>query len=303
MATDVSIIYVNYHTSELIIDSILSVIEKTAGVSYEIIIVDNNTEKDIDEKISKKLPHNISITSILLEENIGFGRANNEGLKKARGRNIFFLNPDTLLTNNAIKILSDFLDNNPKTGACGGNLINQAKIPTISFKRTLPGLFWDMDELLNTLPNKLFFGKNWLYNHSRKPLKVGFISGADLMVKREVINLTGGFSEDFFMYYEETDLCARIKKAGWEIYNVPSAQIIHLIGASNRNENTKHSEFETQYMEISRNIYYHKNIPTFSRVLSNFLYYIFLNSRKILIREPVKKEYYQKRLLYHLLSK
>ena len=109
MKFDVSIIIVNYKTSKLVADCIKSVINFTEGISYEVIVVDNNSEQDFKNEIIREVPDasKDNFHFIPLSENIGFGRANNEGLKIAGGRNIFFLNPDTILLNNAIKILSE----------------------------------------------------------------------------------------------------------------------------------------------------------------------------------------------------
>lgn len=115
---DVSIIYVNYRTSGLIADSLRSVRALTQGVSYEVIVVDNNTEKSLPAEFGGLFP-DIDIKYVMLDENVGFGRANNEGFKIAEGRNLFCLNPDTILLNNAIKILSDYLDAHPDTGIVG----------------------------------------------------------------------------------------------------------------------------------------------------------------------------------------
>ena len=104
---DVSIIIINYNTISFLIDAVDSIFAKTEGIEYEIIVVDNNSNDNsktiIMEKYGKKVIY------LSLPENIGFGRANNEGAKIAKGRNLFFLNPDTLLLNNATKILSDYL--------------------------------------------------------------------------------------------------------------------------------------------------------------------------------------------------
>lgn len=295
---DVSIIIVNYKTSGLIRNCVRSIMDKTHGLTYEVIIVDNNSESNFKETILEDIAEDKSdlLRFIALPENIGFGRANNEGVKVANGRNIFFLNPDTLLINNAIEILSSFLDNHPKVGACGGNLINGENKPSISFKRYLPGIFWELDDLLNTIPQKIIYGKSKIYNFSGKPINVGFISGADLMVKKEVLDSVGVFSPDFFMYFEETDLCTRIKKAGWKIMNVPEAKICHLESKSFSETTAWESEFKTTTMEESRKIYYRKNNTSPSRFIADLLHEAFLRTRFYLLKDPTKKSYYKLRL-------
>ena len=143
MKTDVSIIYVNYYTSGLLVDSIQSVVNKTIGITYEIIIIDNNSEKNLRQKLQESISDTIPVKYLFLQENIGFGKANNEGAKIASGKYLLFLNPDTILLNNAIKILYDFMESDPQAGACGGNLYDSSNNPLFSFRKIFPGFIWD----------------------------------------------------------------------------------------------------------------------------------------------------------------
>ena len=226
---DVSVIIVNYKTVNLILDCVRSIYEQTEGVSYEIIVVDNNSEDGFQERIQELFPE---VVCLPLSENIGFGRANNEGSKIAKGRNIFYLNPDTLLLNNAVKILSDYLDSHSEVGICGGNLYDVEMRPMHSYRMYLPGILWELNDLSGNLVDKLLWGKNRQFNHTGKSRSVGYITGADMMVRREVLDRVGCFSPRFFMYYEETELTYRIKKAGYKVVSVPWAKIQHLEGKS-----------------------------------------------------------------------
>ena len=291
---DVSIIIVNYKTSHLIINCVKSLFHQTKGIDYEIFIIDNNSEKDFESAISTQIGRHYNIHYISLPENIGFGRANNEALPYAKGRNILFLNPDTIILNNAIKILSDFLDTNLDAGACGGNLYGESLQPAFSFRRFLPGIFWDFNEMLHHIPFKIRYGKDEYFNSTQSPYEVGFISGADLMVKYDVLDKTGGFSKDFFMYYEETDLCARIAKNGWKIYSVPDAKIQHLDGKSfqqNSNATTTLDPNRIKLMEEGRHLYLKKNTHKTERYITNVLYWFFLKSRSILTPKYKKEQY------------
>lgn len=296
MEFDVSIIIVNYHTSGLIADCVRSIYEKTSGIKYEIIIVDNNSEPDLPEIIGKlvKNDQTDAIRYVDLPENIGFGRANNEGVKIARGRNILFLNPDTLLINNAIKILSDFLDITPAAGACGANIESLNNSPTFSFWRLFPGILTEIDTLLGFIPSKIIFGKNIIYNHTGKPLEVAYVIGADLMVKRELIDKTGGFRKEFFMFCEETDLCLRIKKIGRKIYNVPEARIIHLEGQS-FGETVYPTNRRLKMMEESRRTYQKLNQSKLNAYISNKIFSLNLNLRHLMTRDKAKKDYLSRR--------
>lgn len=300
MDLDVSIIIVNYKTSSLVADCLRSIIALTKDINYEVIIIDNNSEINFKEIILSKarMSSEANIHFITLEENLGFGKANNEGLRIAQGRNIFFLNPDTVLMNNAVKILSDFLDSKADAGACGGNLYDGDSKPAYSFKRMFPGFFWEFNELLNFYPQKIAYGKNYSFNNSGKILKVAYITGADLMVKREAIDKTGGFRKEIFLYFEETDLCKRITDAGYTIYSVPEAKIQHLESKSFEETSQWQSEFKTENLEVSRNIYYKFNVNYLQRKLSQNLYHLFLVSRICLLKKGNKKEYYKIRRKY-----
>ena len=302
---DVSIIIVNYNTSTLVKDCVRSIVEKTKGIDYEVIIVDNDSEPKFQSIISEAITPDLieNFKFIRLPENIGFGRANNEGIKIANGRNIFFLNPDTLLLNNAIKILSDFLDSHPKAGACGGNLFDNDYKPTTSFKRFLPGFFWELNELTNNLPEKILYKPNREFNHTSQCLKVGFISGADLMVKKIALSDTKGFRKEYFLFFEETDLCFRLKKYGWEIYNIPSAHIQHLESKSFNPSESLQSEFKIKHIERSRIVFYNLNKKSFSRNLFLLMYKMSLDMRILLIKNQPKKNYYRQRKKYFLCNK
>jgi len=226
----VSIIFVNYNTVSYLCKSIDSVLDKTQLIDFEIIVVDNNS---IDH--SKEIIHNKYGTKVIylpLSENIGFGRANNEGIKIARGRNIFLLNPDTILINNAVKILSDFLDQHVEVGVCGGNLYDENENPTISFVRILPSIKEELDQFFFYLPSRIRYGKNKNFNYTKKNINVKAVIGADMMIRKKVLEETGVFDPDFFMYHEELELCHRISKANYKIKSVPDAKIIHLEGKS-----------------------------------------------------------------------
>ena len=248
---DVSVIIVNYKTSRLLVDAIDSIFDKTENIVYEIIVVDNHSQDDSEQLVRER--YGDRVIYLPLPENIGFGRANNEGIRIARGRNILFLNPDTILVNNAVRILSDYLDSHPDTGAVGGNLYAADMQPNVSFNRVFPSVFDETDQAMFRLLSRLRFGRNGLFNHTGRPLEVGFIVGADLMVPRKILETVGSFDPDFFMYYEETELCWRIRRAGYRIVCEPKASIIHIEGKSF----TQSFDREMRSL-VSRRIYFRK---------------------------------------------
>lgn len=294
---DVSIVFVNYKTSHLILDSVKSIIENTEKISYEIIIVDNDSEKNLEKNFSHLNLQDSLLRIVYLDKNFGFGAGNNAGAKIANGKYLFFLNPDTVLINNAIKILFDFMEITPKAGACGGNLYNINHQPIFSFRKVLPGVRWEFQELSNHIFNSPFQPIKRFHNVNNRPIKVGYITGADLMVKAEIFNKCGGFDEDFFMYWDDVELCRRIKQLGYEIFNVPEAKIIHLESQSFEVINEK--DYKIELMEKYRLLYLKKNVGKLAFFMSNLFYTIFINSRILFIPNGDKKTFYKKKRIYY----
>ncbi len=303
---DVSIIIVNYKTADLIANAITSIIRLTKDISYEIIVVDNNSNDNCYNLLKDTFKNDIELSFISLKENKGFGMANNEGVYIAKGRNILFLNPDTLLINNAIKELSNYLDNHNDVGACGGNLYDELMKPAQSFYRILPSLKWDLSILTFRKIEKLIFGGNYIFNYTDHPIKVGYITGADLMVKKKILDEFGGFSSDFFMYYEETDLCCRIKKHGYKIINVPTAKIQHLEGKSFDREQSILNIERIKMSEESRLIYYKRNVGHVEIRIANITYSFALSLNKFifrLLKRNIWKKYKYQKIFYKELRK
>jgi GT2 family glycosyltransferase len=269
---DVSIIYVNYNTFNLLCNSIDSVLTLTYSIRYEIIIVDNSSDDNSCEALLAK--YGLKIKLLPLTSNIGFGRANNEGVHLAKGRNIFFLNPDTVLLNNAIKILSDYLDSHHNTGIAGGNLYDCKQDPSYSFRHFSPGVFWEFNDLLFSLPEKILFGKNKHFNNTLKPVNVAYITGADLMISKSLFEQVGLFSKEYFLYFEETDLAYKIRKLNLRIMNVPDAKVIHLEGESFGNEAARYCHYLAGKL-----IFYRKNLGKLTRTLLYFLIMLTVYSR------------------------
>ena len=227
---DVSIIIVNYNTIDLIANAISSIYKFTKEIAFEIIVVDNNTQD-----LSPLLNINPQIRLLQLNCNHGFGWANNEGVKISQGRYVLFLNPDTLLCNNAIYILCHQLDVNEKYGVCGGNLFTLDKRPmhsyyynTMSFRYLFKTIFFKNNYIFN-IQNQ--------FNFSTTNKYVDYITGADLMIRKDLFEKIGGFSKRIFMYFEDVDLCYKVRKKGFKVASIPAAQIIHLEGQSLNNVN------------------------------------------------------------------
>lgn len=284
---DVTIIIINYITSNLVSEAVKSIYEKTCGCSFEVIIADNNSPDNSLAVLNDRLRDYPDIKILPINDNIGFGRANNACVKIANGRNILFLNPDTLLRNDAPSILSDYLDKHPDVGACGGNLFDGQLKPVRSFHRWFPSILNDFSSAFFSIPEIAVFGLNRFFNFSGKVIEVAYISGADLMIPKIVLDDLGAFSPNFFMYYEETELCWRIKKKGLKIISEPSAEIIHLEGKSFSN-----MERKATIVGKSRNTYFELTHSKPYKVVANIFF--FFNCLYRMLYGIIKnREYYK----------
>lgn len=278
MDTDVSIIIVNYNTAALIKDAVSSIREYTS-CTYEILIVDNASPDGSGAELQSFYSSCTDIKVLLSLENRGFGQANNYGYEYASGKYIFCLNPDTILKNDAIGILCNYLNDNPKVGISGGNLFDADDMPTLSYKRLFPSLSYELSSILNHIPEKLVWGKNYLFNYMDKPISVAYITGADLMIRKSVIDKIGFFSPDFFMYYEETDLCLRARKNGIAIMSVPEARIMHLEGKS-----TNNLERKAEMNFKGRETFYSRHYSKQYNVVCDFVYMLSIIIRLLIYK-------------------
>lgn len=286
---DVSIIIINYNTLNVTNNCIQSVLSKTKLIDYEIILVDNASTDG-----SKEFFENRSdIKYIYSDTNLGFGKANNLGVQHSRGRNLLFLNSDTILLNNAVKILSDCLDSHQEIGVVGGNLYNVKGDPTISYERTFPSIVQSINRYLLNIPFRIIYKKNLYHNFTNRNLTVAYISGADLMIRKSLFDEFGGFSPKYFMYYEETDLCFRINKKGYLIYSCPKAKIIHLEGASIPNKPKEFNYRKAELMYISRKIFIKNNHTQFYYLIDYSLQRLLLY---ILFFIKSKRDHYRRLL-------
>lgn len=273
---DVSVIIVNYRTKELCKDCINSVFEKTQGVDYEIILVDNHSNDGSAEYLRNEFGERIKI--IESDANLGFGRANNAGFQVAVGKYLFLLNSDTLLINNAIKILYDFIDNNDQVGIVGGNLYSRDGGPMHSYVREFPSLKNDyVPNIFTRIWRKLNYSKNNReFNCCAQPMEVGYITGADMMIRREALEKAGPFDREFFMYSEEVELTHRIMSCGYKVFSVPEAKIIHLEGASS-GAKTKLNEFKEINWLNGKCLFYEKvyGKPSVRKYLKGYVFQCF----------------------------
>lgn len=231
---DVSIIIVNYNTKEITNQCINSIFNHTFGLDFEVIVVDNFSTDGSAELFSK----DNRIKYIYSQKNLGFGKANNLGYKYSSGKFIFLLNPDTLLLNNAVYYFYTEMSRFDKNVACIGSVLKAQDGMTDTHSY---GKFPTNHTLLQNLFNLYFKRKVEHEYFEYFPLEVDYITGADLFIRRKVIDKLGFFDEDFFMYFEETDLQYRYRKAGYKSLVIDKPKIVHLEGITTKNNSPQYS--------------------------------------------------------------
>jgi hypothetical protein len=250
---DLSIIVVNWNSVVFLQKCLSSVQSSVAGISYEIIVVDNASYDGSREIVKKEFP---SVVYIQAPRNEGFAKANNLGFQVSTGRNILFLNPDTEVVGPAIRTMLGTLDSDKKAGAAGAKLLNSDGSVQTSCIQAFPTILnqiLDFDLLRRMFPRASMWGCASLFTALPGPFEVEVISGACLMVKREVLEAVGLFDPRYFMYSEDVDLCFRIRRGGWKNYFVETAIVTHHGGQSS--SKASESEFTAVMLRESRYIY------------------------------------------------
>lgn len=255
---DVSIIFVNYNTAKLLTDCLESVKEKTKDINYEIIIVDNASNAE-NKELLERLVDDYKV--VFSDENLGFGRANNLGVTYAKGKYLFLLNTDTLLINNAVKELYDHMEATPDCGVVGGNLYDGKGNPCHSYLLFMPSI--KMIVKNEILPWKFSYpahNPNYYFNASDGAIEVGYVTGADLMIRKDVFDKVNGFDSEFFMYCEESELCNRVRKSGYKIMSCPSSRITHFEGSSTNLDKTIFNEIQYAMKNGRSQFLYYKKV-------------------------------------------
>lgn len=235
---DISIIIVNYNVKAFLSNLLHSIDRAKKDFSVEIIIVDNASVDDSKNYILHRHP---DVTYIYNEDNIGFGRANNQGIEIANGKYTLIINPDTLISEDTLDTMFTHMENHPETAAAGCKLLNPDGSFAPESRRQIPTpsiAFWKMTGISKLFPkSKRFAGyyMNWL--DEDEPSQVDVLSGSFMFYRTEVLKKLDGFDDRFFMYGEDIDLCYRTTQLGYNIDYVPQTSIIHYKGESTKKEN------------------------------------------------------------------
>ncbi len=230
---DLSIIIVNFNTKDLLRDCLNSIRRSETNYSLEIIVVDNNSQDDSSLVVKKEFKEVVLLEN---KDNLGFSKANNQGIKKAHGRYILLLNPDTIVPKDTLQVMFDFMEKNQKVGAATCKIeladgsLDQAchrGFPTVWNSFTY---FTGLEKLFPKI--KLFSGYSLSHLFKNTTHEIDSACGAFLIIRREAGEEVDWLDEDYFWYGEDLDFCYRLKQKGWQIMFVPQVKIIHYKGAA-----------------------------------------------------------------------
>jgi len=302
---DVSIIIVNYNTCQLTLNCLKSIYQYSQDFLFEVIVVDNRSNDNSIREIESQFPDVIMIEA---NENLGFGKANNLGVKAAKGNFLLFINSDTVLLNNAILLLLMFYKKNHndlRIGALGSYLLDSNENLTHSFG-TFPTI---KNQIYSLISSTLTSPKHSEINTSTSSnfFKVDYITGAFLMMDTNLFKSLNGFNPSFFMYFEETDLLKRMNVKGLNSYILFEPKVIHLEGASFDVSKITGEKLNRRRMmfDESKFIYLSLHNRKSKYIIFRLLYFILrlgtIFDNKYIIKERIfSKTKNRKNLLIHL---
>ncbi len=274
MNKKISVVVVSWNTKQLLKDCISSLMVElgSLGLESEIFVIDNDSKDGSGEMIANEFP---SVNLIQNTENVGFGRACNQGIEKSLGEYVFLLNPDTVVLPGSIAQLLEFADQHPKLGIVAPQLLNTDGTVQRSCRAfpSISGMFYELSGLSRIFPNVKRFREYKMLDFDHKHLmQVDQPEGAGLLIPKRVLDEVGTFDENFFMLFEEVDLCFRIKKAGWEIWFNPDSKITHHYGQSIKKVKAKmiihsHKGMYYYWSKHHNNWYYQLFKPFFATML------------------------------------
>jgi GT2 family glycosyltransferase len=229
---DLSIIIVTWNSQEFIRNCLDSIFLSQRNFESEVIVVDNDSS-DQTATIIETLYTQVNL--IQNKKNLGYAKANNQGIEESQGKYILLLNPDTQILEDSLALMYEFMEENPQVGALGPKLLNPDKTiqPSAREFPTFSTLIWEFSGLSRLFPKSGIFGR-WRMGYFAfdQTSEVDQPMGSCLMLRRETLEEVGIFDESFPMFFNDVDLCYRIKNAEWKIYFYPRAEVIHQKGAS-----------------------------------------------------------------------
>lgn len=224
---DLSIIIVNYNTKKLSLDCFNSIKKQGSDILWEVIVVDNNSKDGSIESFKKIEKENPNFHLISNNQNFGYAKANNQGIKLAKGKYILLLNSDTIVKKNSLKNLLDFAEKTSDAGIVGSRLFNP--------DGSLQSSCFHFPTIKNAIL-EYFFNKKGSFckfaPKGEKPVKVDAVVGASFLITPEARKKVGLLDERYWAYFEDIEYCRQVWKKGLKVYYLPSSKIIHHHGSS-----------------------------------------------------------------------
>lgn len=246
---DVSIIIVNWNSRDFLAMCLKTVFDRPSNIRIEVIVIDNASYDGSREMVETQFPHVVFVQG---NNNVGFARANNAAAALATGRNFLFLNPDTELTDGTIERMVRFIDDTPSAGAVGCRLLNtdgSVQTSCIQAFPTVVNQALDAELLRRLFPMSSLWGTRAFTQMTARPAQVEAISGACILVRREDFLSVGRFTEIYFMYAEDIDLCFKLHCAGRHNYYLGDVSVVHHGGQSSNT--TSEDQFANLMMRES----------------------------------------------------
>lgn len=265
---NLSIVIVNYRTFDMTRDTVNSILEYSYPFTYEVIVVDNASGDDSLERLEDCFKD--KVTFIASSENNGFASGNNQALKRVNGDYVLLLNSDTVVWENTLESIYDYMESHGDVGACGCRVLLESGELDKACKRTFPNVKNSFFRLFH-IPTK---SKDDNYNLTDLPdgevYEIDCLTGAFMFIRKEALDEVGLLDESFFMYGEDIDLCYRIKHAGWKIVYYGKSSITHFKGASSKKQKNKliYEFYHAMY------IYYKKHHASESSFIVNIVVYL-----------------------------
>ncbi|RDK85492.1 glycosyltransferase family 2 protein [Marinirhabdus gelatinilytica] len=272
---DVAVILINYNTAKYTLQSIEKVREHTgADTTCQIIVVDNCSQIADYEHLKKHFPQHPNISLYRTPKNLGFGGGNMYGAHYAKASYLLFLNNDAFLQNDCLGILKTYMENQPKAGVTTAQNYDEhgAFVPSFDHNKGLRRLLFGRGFLEATHP-KRYPKRNREYT---QPITVDWVNGAFLFFRTEIFRAIGGFDTNIFLYWEEMDLCERLRNEGYTAVLVPQAKITHIQGASIGSSKAINKESYISYLYVVK-----KHFGIFKyELIKRYLSLLFLLKKK-----------------------
>ena len=223
MAKKISIVIVSYNVSKLLDECLQSVARALQGIDGEVFVVDNHS---VDKTIAMLKEKHPEVKVIANEENVGFSRANNQAIRLSEAEYVLLLNPDTVVYENTLHGVLDFMDKHPEAGGAGVRMLTREGHRAPESRRSIPTPWVAMLKMLGATRRYYMSHLSW-----DEPGQIEAVSGAFFLVRRKALDQVGLLDEDYFMYGEDIDLSYRLLKGGWQNWYLPF-DIIHYKGES-----------------------------------------------------------------------